>query len=60
MMDNQEKQVLQDRGKEIYDSIIIPPELEDIVKKYKGEFEFNINGDEMKRAETKIKLFFKV
>lgn len=33
MMDNQEKQVLQDRGKEIYDSIIIPPELEDIVKK---------------------------
>jgi len=34
--------------------------IKDIVKKYKGEFEFNINGDEMKRAETKIKLFFKV
>lgn len=32
-MDNQRKEELQVKGKEIYDSIIIPPELSDIVKK---------------------------
>lgn len=32
-MDNQRKEELQISGKEIYDSIIIPPELSDIVKK---------------------------
>lgn len=32
-MDNQKKQKLQDSSKEIYDSIIIPTELEEIVKK---------------------------
>lgn len=32
-MDDKKKQELQNRGKEIYDSIIIPPELENIVKK---------------------------
>lgn len=32
-MDDKKKQELQSRGKEIYDSILIPPELEDIVKK---------------------------
>ena len=31
-MDDHKKQVLQDSAKEIYDSIIIPPELEDVVK----------------------------
>ena len=32
-MDNQKKQALQASGKEVYDNIIIPPELEDVVKK---------------------------
>lgn len=32
-MDDQRKEELQAKGKEIYDSIIIPPELNDIVKK---------------------------
>lgn len=32
-MDDKKKQELQNRGKEIYDNIIIPPELENIVKK---------------------------
>ncbi len=34
--------------------------IKDIVKKYDGEFEFNISGDEVKKAETKIKLLLKV
>ena len=34
--------------------------IKDIVKKYGGEFDFNISGDEVKKAETKIKLLLKV
>lgn len=59
MMDNQKKQKLQDSSKEIYDSIIIPPELEDIVKKSIESVDKEAIDNQYKKFNSNISVFMK-
>lgn len=59
MMDNQKKQKLQDSSKEIYDSIIIPPELDDIVKKSIASVDKESIDIHYKKSNNNISVFMK-
>lgn len=58
-MDNQKKQKLQDSAKEIYDSIIIPPELEDIVNKSIKSVDKEAIDMQYKKSYSSISVFMK-
>lgn len=59
MMDNQKKQKLQDSAKEIYDSIIIPPELSDIVNKSIKAVDKEVIDMQYKNSYSGVSTFMK-
>ena len=59
MMDNQKKQKLQDSSKEIYDNIIIPPELDDIVKNSIASVDKEAIDIQYKKSNSNISVFMK-
>lgn len=58
-MDNQKKQKIQDSAKEIYDSIIIPQELDDIVKKSIESVDKEAIDIQYKKSNNNISVFMK-
>lgn len=59
MMDDHKKRVLQDSAKEIYDSIIIPPELEDVVKKSIASVDKDVIDMQYKKSNSTISVIMK-